>query len=155
MDFQVTGLRLAPFAPLFCLSDAELAKLNIVRQVVEASPGTPCRVSLQDAEPGEKVLLLNYEHLPVTSPYRATHAIFVRENAIEAKPSVNEIPEVLARRLLSLRAYDSKGMMLTADVVQGREMQPVIAAMFADPNVEYIHAHNAKPGCFAARIDRA
>ena len=155
MDFQISALPLAPFAALFSLSDAELAKRNVVRQVVEQCPGTPCRVSLQDAEPGERVLLLNYEHLPVTSPYRAAHAIFVRENAVEAKPQVNEIPEVLGRRLLSLRAFDAKGMMLAADVVQGREMQPVIDAMFADPNVEYIHAHNAKPGCFAARIDRA
>lgn len=155
MDFQISGLPLASFAPLFSLSDAQLAKRNVVRQVVETSPGTPCRVSLQDAEPGEKVLLLNYEHLPVSSPYRAAHAIFVRENAVEAKPGVNEIPDVLARRLLSLRAYDSKGMMLAADVVQGREMQPIIDTMFADANVAYIHAHNAKPGCFAARIDRA
>jgi hypothetical protein len=155
MDFQISALPLATFAPLFSLSDAELAKRNIVRQVVKESPGTPCRVSLQDAEPGERVLLLNYEHLPVTSPYRATHAIFVRENAVEAKPQVNEIPEVLGRRLISLRAYDAKGMMRAADVVQGREMRSVIETMFADPDVEYIHAHNAKPGCFAARIDRA
>lgn len=155
MDFQISGLPLAPFASLFSLSDAELAKQNIVRQVVQTSPGTPCRVSLQDAEPGEQVLLLNYEHLPASSPYRATHAIFVRESAVEAKPEINEIPEVLARRLLSLRAYDSKGMMLAADVVPGREMRAVIDVMFADANVEYIHAHNAKPGCFAARIDRA
>ena len=155
MDFQISALPLASFAPLFSLSDAELAKRNIVRKVVQECPGTPCRVSLKDAEPGEKVLLLNYEHLPVESPYRATHAIFVREDAVEAKPRVNEIPEVLGRRLLSLRAFDSKGMMLAADVVQGREMQPAIEAMFANPHVEYIHAHNAKPGCFAARIDRA
>ncbi len=155
MDFQISGLPLAPFAPLFALSDAELADRAIVRKVVEESPGTPCRVSLQDADVGERVLLLNYEHLPVSSPYRATHAIFVRERAVEAKPRVNEVPEVLARRLLSLRAYDSKGMMQTADVVQGREIRPAIEAMFADPKVEYIHAHNAKPGCFAARIDRA
>lgn len=155
MDFQISALPLAPFAPLFALSDAQLADRGVVRKVVEESPGTPCRVSLQDAAPGETVLLLNYEHLPVSSPYRATHAIFVRERAVEAKPKVNEVPDVLARRLLSLRAYDSKGMMLNADVVQGREIRPAIEAMFADPNVDYIHAHNAKPGCFAARIDRA
>jgi hypothetical protein len=79
----------------------------------------------------------------------------VREKAVEARPRINEVPEVLARRLLSLRAYDTQGMMLSADVVQGREIRPVIEAMFADPSVAYIHAHNAKPGCFAARIDRA
>jgi hypothetical protein len=27
--------------------------------------------------------------------------------------------------------------------------------MLADPHVAYLHAHYAKPGCYAARIDRA
>lgn len=155
MHFQISGLPLAPFAPLFTLSEAELAARNIVRRTADKKPGFPCRVSLRDAEPGERLLLLNYEHLPVTSPYRAQHAIFVLENAVEAHPAVDEIPEVLACRLLSLRAYDTQGMMRNADVIQGREMRPLIASMLANPAVDYIHVHNAKPGCYAARIDRA
>jgi hypothetical protein len=155
MDFQITGLPLAPFAPLFALSDAELGKHDVVRQVADKRPGFPCRVSLRDAEPGEKVLLLNYEHLPVTSPYRSRHAIFVRENAAEARLEVNEIPEVLRTRLLSLRGFDNAGMMRAADVVHGREIQPVIEQMLGDWKIDYIHVHNAKPGCFAARVDRA
>ncbi|HEV7715818.1 MAG TPA: DUF1203 domain-containing protein [Steroidobacteraceae bacterium] len=154
MDFQISGLPLAPFAALFALSDAELAQRDIVRRVADERPGFPCRVSLRDAEIGERLLLLNYEHLPVTSPYRSMHAIYVRENAAEAHPAINEIPQVLQIRLLSLRAFDSSGMMLGADVVHGREMAPVIEQMLANPKVEYLHVHNAKPGCFAARVDR-
>lgn len=155
MDFQVSGLPLDSFAPLFGMSDADLAKRDIVRQTADSRPGFPCRVSLRDAEPGETLLLLNYEHLPVASPYRSSHAIFVREGAAEARLRVNEIPDVLAIRLLSLRSFDAQGMMLSADVVQGTEITSVIDAMFSDAAVEYIHVHNAKRGCFAARIDRA
>lgn len=154
MDFQVSGLPAAEFQPLFALTDAELAERGIVSRIVDEYPGFPCRVSLQDAEPGERVLLLNYEHLAVASPYRASHAIYVREKAVEARPAVNEVPEVLRRRLLSLRAYDSAGMMRHADVIEGKAAVPVIERMLADPKVAYLHVHNAKPGCFAARIDR-
>ena len=155
MDFRVSGLDAADFVSLFGLSDEQLRERDIVRRVADRKPGFPCRVSLQDAEPGETLLLLNYEHLPVASPYRARHAIYVRENVRTAKPTVNEIPEVLRTRLLSLRAYDSAGMMVEADVAQGSDLEPAIQRMLAQPGVEFIHAHNAKPGCFAARIDRA
>jgi len=155
MNFRISGLPVAPFAALFGLSNEELAKHGVVRQTADKSPGFPCRVSLRDAQPGETLLLLNYEHLPVASPYRSRHAIFVRENAEEAHVEVDEVPEVLRRRLLSLRAYGGDGMMLDADVVDGREIEPVIQRMLGIRGVEYLHVHNAKPGCFAARVDRA
>ena len=68
MDFRISGLSVAPFAPLFGLSDAELAARNAVRRVCDAKPGFPCRVSLMDAEPGERVLLLHHEHQPAAPP---------------------------------------------------------------------------------------
>jgi hypothetical protein len=154
MDFQISGLPLAEFKPLFALTDGQLAERHIVRRIVDEFPGFPCRVSLCDAEPGERVLLVNYEHLAVASPYRSRHAVYVRENAVEAHPAVNEVPEVLSRRLLSLRAFDDAGMLREADVVEGKQVVPVIERMLGDPKVAYLHVHNAKPGCFAARVDR-
>jgi hypothetical protein len=155
MSFQISGLPVAPFAPLFGLSDADLATRDIVRHTADQSPGFPCRVSLRDAEPGQTLLLLNYEHLPVSSPYRSSHAIYVREYAEEAHVAVNEVPDVLRRRLLSLRAFDKRGMLLDADVADGRDIEPLIERMLESREVEYLHVHNAKPGCFAARVDRA
>jgi hypothetical protein len=155
MSFQISGLPLARFAPLFSMSDEGLAALQIVRRVADRKPGFPCRVSLQDAEPGESVLLLNYEHHAVQTPYRSSHAIYVRERATEAELDVGEVPKLIRVRLLSVRAFDASGMMTGADVVEGVELAPVIERLFADPRVSYLHLHNAKPGCFAARVDRA
>jgi hypothetical protein len=155
MSFQISGLPVAPFAALFGLSDPELAAHSAVRRTADTSPGFPCRVSMRDAEVGETLLLLNYEHLAVATPYRSRYAIFVRENAYEARVAVNEVPDVLRRRLLSLRAFDSHGMLLEADVADGRVIEPLIGRMLDRPEAAYLHVHNAKPGCFAARVDRA
>jgi Protein of unknown function (DUF1203) len=155
MNFQITALPATEFAPLFALSDAQLANHGALRMRVDRTPGFPCRVSLRDAEPGESVLLINYEHLSVAGPYRARHAVFVRQNALEARLAVNEIPQSLQIRLLSLRAYDQAGMMLDAEVMQGSELAPAIERMFAPSAVAFLHVHNAKPGCFAARVQRA
>lgn len=154
MSFQVSGLSGAQFTPLFGLSDAELAQRDIVRRTADTSPGFPCRVSLVDAAPGETLLLLNFEHLAVASPYRSRHAIYVREYAQEARVPVGTVPEVLGRRLLSVRAIDGRGMMVDADVVDGGSAASVFERMLESPQVEYLHVHNAKPGCFAARVDR-
>lgn len=153
-SFVIRGLDPAPFVSLYGLSDAALAEQGVVRMAVDAKPGFPCRISLEDAGVGETMLLLNHEHLPVDSPYRQRHAIFVREGAAEQAHFENEVPAQLAIRTLSLRAYDREGMMTDADLVEGRELAALIDRFFADPSVAYLHVHNAKRGCFAARIDR-
>jgi len=155
MSFQITGLPASLFTPLFALGDDELAARGIVRMLVDKQPGFPCRVSLRDAAVGETVLLLNYEHLPVAGPYRSSHAIFVRQGATEARLAVNEIPQLLQIRLLSVRSFDRSGMMIDADVVPGQELAAAINRMLCQNTSAYLHVHNAKPGCFAARVDRA
>jgi hypothetical protein len=155
MSFRISGLPAKSFAPFFGLPDTELAKHGIVRHTATEFPGFPCRVSLRDADPGETLLLLNYEHLDVASPYRSRYAIYVREYAEEAHVGVNTVPDVLRRRLLSLRAFDQQGMLLEADVADGHNVEPLIEHLLERREVEYIHVHNAKPGCFAARVDRA
>jgi hypothetical protein len=155
MSFKISGLPYADFAPLFALSDQELRTQNARRMVADRRPGFPCRVSLRDADPGETLLLVSFEHLAVATPYRSRHAIYVRQDALQARIAVNEIPQVLQSRLISLRAFDCEGMMIDADVMPGTELAPCIERMLDQQSVAYLHAHNAKPGCFAARVDRA
>jgi len=154
MDFRITGLSPEPFLPFFSLSDAELAALGMRRYVVDQQPGFPDRITLEDVAPGETVLLLNHVCQPAMTPYRACHAIFVRESATQAYDAVNQVPASMRRRLLSLRAYCADGMMLDAEVVDGTAVEAVIAQLFDHADVSYIHVHNAKRGCYAARIDR-
>jgi hypothetical protein len=153
--FTVLGLSPEPFASLFELSDKELEARRAKRYIADSKPGFPCRVSLQDAEPGEEVILTNFVHLPSESPYRSTHAVFVRKNATTTASYHDSLPEMLRGRLLSIRAFDANDMLAGADVLEGDRTEEAIARFFEEPSVEYLHVHFAKPGCYACRIDRA
>jgi hypothetical protein len=154
MDYVISGLPLQPFQPLFGLDDAALRQRGAARVVADASPGYPCRITLQDAEPGERLLLLPWTHLEVDTPYRAGGPIFVRESTQARAVFRNQVPEQQRSRLLSVRAYDAEGWMRDAEVDEGVRLEALIARFFADPQVAYLHAHNARRGCYACRIDR-
>jgi len=154
MSFRVAGLSPEPFRHLFGLPDDELARQGIHRFVADSQSRYPDRIELRDVAPGESVLLLNYLHQPAESPYRASHAIFVREGATETRVVVDEIPDALRVRPLSLRAFDDRGMMVAAELVDGSEMAVAVKRLLADERAAYVHAHFAQRGCYAARIDR-
>ncbi|WP_349740733.1 DUF1203 domain-containing protein [Roseateles cavernae] len=153
--YRITGLSPEPFRPLFGLSDAELAERHIVRRRVEAGQTLPDRIELRPARPGESCLLLNHVHLDVDSPYRASHAIFVREGAEAAFEAVDKLPEMLRYSLLSLRAFDAQGLIVDAGVVEGRMAESLIGHLLGQPRTAFIHAHYAGHGCYVARIERA
>ena len=153
--FRVVALPSETFAPLFALSDQELSVRGARRMRADAKPGYPCRVSLADAEPGEEVILLHHPHHDVRSPYRAAGPIFVRAGTETATPEVGEIPAMLRIRRLSIRAYDEDAMMVAAEVVEGDEVEPAIERLLERDDVEYLHLHNAGPGCYNCRVERA
>tara|TARA_R110000737_G_scaffold259093_1_gene267674 strand:- start:828 stop:1295 length:468 start_codon:yes stop_codon:yes gene_type:complete len=155
MTYRITGLDPAPFHAFYGLSDAELAGHGVVRYRVDSCPGFPDRVAMQDIAVGDTALLLNYAHLPVSSPYRSCHAIFVQEGAETAFDQVGHVPPVMTRRLIALRGFDDLGFMLEAEIAEGDGIEPLIHRLFGNPAIAYIHAHNAKRGCFSGLISRA
>jgi hypothetical protein len=155
MSFRIRGLPAEEFRHLFAMTDEELAQHGAVRRTADdRQPGYPCRVSLTDSRPGDELILVNYEHLPVDSPYRMRFAIFVREGD-ETYDKVDEIPTQLRPRTLALRAFDAKGMMTGFQLTEGSELESAIEKQFRNPVAEYLHVHFAAPGCYAARVDRA
>jgi hypothetical protein len=154
MTFQIQALPADPFRALFALDDAALHARNACREVVRESPGTPCRVSLEDARVGETVLLVNHCHLPAQSPYRSSHAIYVRHGVARARPGVGAVPASIATRLISVRLFDAADMMVGADVVAGTGLNRVLTDALRDDAVGYVHLHYARPGCFAASVTR-
>ena len=155
--FRVSGISADVIDEIRHLPDDELKKHHVVRRIADRRPGFPCRVTLEDAQIGESVLLLDFEHLPGTSPYRSVGPIFVRESATETYSKINQIPGVfrVPDRLLSVRAYDESDMLVNAEVIESVAIDELIQQFFADASVHYIHAHNARPGCYSCRIDRA
>ena len=155
MTYRIFGLDPAPFIHLYGKSDNALLALGARRMIADSKPGYPDRVELRDAEPGESVILLNFEHQSAPTPYRSAHAIFVVEGAKTRFDRVGEMPEVMATRIMSLRAFDAHGMMIDAGLASGAGVEPLILRLLEAPETTHIQAHNAIQGCYAARIERA
>jgi hypothetical protein len=155
MSFRIKGLPAEQFEHLFEMSDEELSFRGAVRRIAEErQPGYPCRVSLTDSKPGDELLLVNYEHLPVDSPYRMRFAILIRKGD-RSYDAVGEVPEQLRKRTLAVRGYDAQGMMTGCELIDGKTVEDAIARQFAKADADYLHIHFAAPGCYAARVERA
>jgi hypothetical protein len=152
MSFRITGLPAEDFTHLFALSDAELAKQGAVRRIADGP--YPCRVSLTDASPGDELILTNYEHHAVDSPYRMRFAIYVRKGD-ETYDAVDAVPQQLRTRTLAVRAFDADGMMVDRELAEGTALEGAIERLFAKERAAYLHIHFAAPGCYAARVERA
>jgi hypothetical protein len=156
MSFRISGLPVAPFAPLFALDDAALVERGMRRCRAPGGGRMPCRISLRYTPEGETAILLPYTHQTAHSPYHASGPIFVRERARETFDAVDTLPPVIGESsLLSLRAYDGEDMIVDAAVGPGGEARALIARLLAREDVAYLHAHFAPRGCYLARIDRA
>ncbi len=155
MNFRIKALDVREFLELFNLGNSELEKMGAVKMVVDEFPGFPCRVSLEDAEIGEEVILLPYQHHKTNSPYQSSGPIFVRKMAKTATYELNEIPKMFNHRLLSLRGYDKNAIMKDASVIEGNNLNEEIFKIFENDDIQYIHIHNAKPGCYNCLVERA
>jgi hypothetical protein len=151
MNFRIRGLEARQFDHLFALTDAQLAAHGAVRRIADGP--LPCRISLTDARPGDELILVNYEHHPVASPYRMRFAIYIRRGE-ETFDVVDEVPDQLRKRTLAVRGFDASGMMTGWEIVEGANVEAAIGRQFASAEAEYLHIHFAAPGCYAARVDR-
>jgi Protein of unknown function (DUF1203) len=151
MNFRIRGLEAELFSHLFALSETELAAEGALRKIADGP--CPCRVSLTDATPGDEVILVNYEHHAVASPYRMRFAIYVRQGE-RTFDAVDAVPDQLRRRTLAVRGFDDKAMMIGWEVIEGIWLEEAIERQFADPRTQYLHIHFAAPGCFAAKVER-
>ena len=152
MPFRITGLPAAHFAPLFALPDADLAAHGALRKIADGPH--PCRISLTDAAPGDEVILVNYEHHAVSTPYRMRFAIYVRPGE-QTYDAVDQVPAQLRRRTLAVRGFDARGMMRGWELIEGVFLEEAIERQFAEPRAAYLHIHFAAPGCYAAKVERA
>lgn len=155
MTYRIRGLEPATFAPLFVAADEDLLARRARREVAGAQGIYPCRVSLEDAAPGETLLLTHHVNHAVEGPYRNAFAIYVRKAAATAAEYVDAVPPILRRRPIALRGYTAAGDLARAMLALADDVDTQVRALLGDPAVAYIDAHNAMHGCFAARIDRA
>lgn len=155
MRYRITGLDRQTFAELFEMDDAALAEQGAVRVMAAADKGWPCRISLEDAKAGEKLILLNHVSHDVSTPYRSSYAIYVRGAANQTAEYVDETPPVFEGRPMAFRAFDREGMLRSAALALPGQADAKIRELFENQEIAYIHAHNAAHGCFSAKVERA
>lgn len=154
MNFIIESLDYKHFEYLSKLNEDELIQKNIVKQLVDKKPSFPCRITLEDAEIGEEVFLLNFVFHAVNSPYKASGPIYIRPHKEQKFCEINEIPSLFLTRIISLRGYNHKQMLIFAEVFEGKELKNKIQKAFENQEIEYLHIHNAKFGCYFAQAKR-
>lgn len=153
VNYKIVGIE-NEYNHLFKLSDEELFSKGIIKKRADSKPGYPCRVSLEDAEVGEEVMLFQFIHHNINSPYASSGPIYVRKNAKKVNLKINEIPEMLYQRKQSLRAYSKKGMMVAAINVEKENIKKQIEIFFDNTEISYIQIHNANPGCYNCQVNK-
>ncbi len=154
MAYRIEGLAPAAFDGLFSMTDGELAARGAMRVVADSPFGFPCRVSLEDAAPGEELVLFNHVSHDVDGPFRTAYAIYVRKDADAPASYIDKAPPYLDRRTLSLRGFGADGLLKDGLLVPPGEADSAIRRLFERPEIDTIHAHAATYGCFLAQIER-
>ena len=153
--FHIHALKSEAFSSLYGLSDSELESRGMVPVLADAYPGYPCRVSLDFAALGSRMILLNYHHHDVSTPYRSNHAIYVRDGAETLCLEPGDLAPVLKRDTpVAVRAFGASGLLKTAELVQGPKSGPVFDRLLEAEEVDYLHVHFAAYGCYALRVTR-
>ena len=98
---------------------------------------------------------MSHDPFTTSSPYRCASPIFLHRTPCGSPADTGVIPDQLAGRQLSARAFDTEAMMIDAAIVPGTDLVATLARLFADPATDHVHVHNATRGCWAVRVDRA
>ncbi|MEP2103432.1 MAG: DUF1203 domain-containing protein [Parasphingorhabdus sp.] len=149
MTYQITGI-----SPETLASHKKTNESRTVSVKATSKPGFPCRVSLEDAEEGEELLLFHHVSHDVESPYRSSYAIYARSSATKAARYTDEVPPVFQGRPLGMRAFGTDAMLKTAGLSMPGDADKTIRELFELDEVAYIDVHNAAHGCFVARVER-
>ncbi|WP_417621884.1 DUF1203 domain-containing protein [Parasphingorhabdus sp.] len=154
MTYQITGLSPAIAKPFAGASEAQLSALGAIRITATSKPGFPCRISLEDANVGDELILFHHISHNVDSPYRSAYAIFARTGLSEAAQYTDIVPPVFQGRSLGMRAFGRDALLKTASLAAPGYADGAIRALFELDEVGYIDVHNAAHGCFVARVER-
>lgn len=126
-------------------------------QRVGARGTYPCRHCLREASGENGMLLLAHRASEPRGVYGHPTAIFLCAEDCVRFDEPDTVPEIICNRQVSLRAFQSDGMMLydASELVQGEDCDAAIRRILDRDTVAFINAHTAKAGCMLCRIVRA
>jgi hypothetical protein len=132
---------------------------NALSVWVSDSDGNPCRSCLRRTSAGERLILCTYTPFDAAGPYAESGPIFLHADSCEPYDPASGFPEDFSDRNLTLRSYGSTGRgsfsIVDATVAEPGNAVPELERLFADPNVDVVHARNPAWGCYDFRVERS
>ena len=113
-----------------------------------------CRSCLELTRPGEGFILFAHRPFAGPQPYAEVGPVFIHERECRPYGDAGSYPPEFPRTNVVLRAYGETDEIVDARLVTLHPVEEVIAELFEDPSVSYLHARNAAYGCFMFRIER-
>jgi hypothetical protein len=128
---------------------------NLPISIATENDTGPCRSCLKVFLPGDARILFSYAPNQYDHPYNEIGPIYIHEQECEPYGEHEAFPvELRTRQPITLRCYDSDGMMIDGELVGQRPVEEVIETKFKNPKIRYLHARTASVGCYIARIER-
>ncbi len=124
--------------------------------VMHSDGGYPCRHCLTDLPEGAPALLVAHRPFAADAPYSEVGPIFVCPGACDAYSRTDELPGIIRRRRVVVRAYDSADRIRYGhhELVEGVDAEAAIRRLLADPSTAYLHVRSALTGCYHCRVER-
>ncbi|WP_299550790.1 DUF1203 domain-containing protein [uncultured Tateyamaria sp.] len=129
---------------------------NRPERKISDGAGNPCRHCLCDISAGEEMLVLAHKPFEGTHPYAEVGPIFLCADDCP-RGGGTDLPEILTTSpdyLIKGYSADDRIVYGTGAITPTTDIQTRLTAIFADPNVAYIHVRSARNNCYQARIDR-
>ena len=127
---------------------------NGYRPTVDRAGGSPLRCCLRLFRPGEQVALIAYRPAGTAGAYAEIGPVFVHAAACDGYPADGGWPPEYRDRQQVLRAYDDRGRICDALLVDGADAETGIAKLLADPANVVVHSRNVLYGCYMFAISR-
>ena len=123
---------------------------------VSRGPGNPCRHCLRDIPDGADMLVLAHKPFAGAHPYAEVGPIFL---CAEDCPRGGgpDLPAILTTSpdyLVKGYSADDRIVYGTGGVTPTDQIRDRIRAIFANPDVAYLHVRSARNNCYQARVDR-
>lgn len=116
----------------------------------------PCRVCLDVARPGERLILFSYKPFAESSLYQEIGPVFIHADRCTSYQNLSQIPPYFNTRPLVVRPYTSRHHIHSAQKwADTGQLQSVAAEVLDNPDVAYVHVRSHTRGCYMFRVERA
>jgi Protein of unknown function (DUF1203) len=127
---------------------------NPFRPFTYDGDGEPLRCCLRLSRPGERVALIAYRPPGTAGAYAEIGPVFVHASACDGYAADGGWPPEYRDRQQVLRAYNDRGRIADAILVDGANAEEGIAKLLGDPSTVQVHSRNVLYGCYMFAVSR-